>query len=485
VKFVSGEKASEIIHDGMTVAMSGWAMAGYPKVLPEIIDARRRNGENISINLITGANVPWIDDVLSSDRCISSRAPMIASRTLASQVNEGVVKYREQQMNKMPKMLKNNCFGNIDIAIIEAVEILEDGKIIPSSSSGMSQYFLDSAKTIIIELNRNQLPLLKNLHDIYIPESFPNTNPIPLTSVTQRIGVNYLKVDQSKVIYIVETDVPERISSSNKGSDITEKIVKNLFSFLCKEYKNSILPPVQLGFGTLADAIAHGFKNSCFSNVQFYCGGITDPVLELLYEGIATEISTGGIGLTDKTIEMLKNIDNLEQKIVIRNGDISNSAEIINRLSLISINTGIEIDIYGNVNSSHIYGSKVVNGIGGGAGFAQNAGLSVIVMPSTTNNGNISGIVPMVFHQDISEHDVDVIITDQGIADIRGLDDRSRAELIINECSSEIYKPLLKSYYTKACLNGGHHPQDPVEAYKWYERLKNQKTMKEVNDGKN
>lgn len=62
----SAEQAAASIESGMTVAMSGYAMAGYPKVIVEELIKRKQSGEDITINLITGANVPWIDEKIGN-----------------------------------------------------------------------------------------------------------------------------------------------------------------------------------------------------------------------------------------------------------------------------------------------------------------------------------------------------------------------------------------------------------------------------------
>ena len=151
---------------------------------------------------------------------------------------------------------------------------------------------------------------------------------------------------------------------------------------------------------------------------------------------------------------------------------------MIQRLGVFALNSGIEADIYGNVNSSHIAGTRVVNGIGGGANFAQNAELSVLVLVSENKKGAISTIVPMVSHQDISEHDIDVVVTENGVADLRGKDELERAHLVIENCASPRYRPLLKDYLQQAVREkGGQHPQNPFEAFQWHKRLKETGTM--------
>lgn len=478
----SAEQAAASIKSGMTVAMSGYAMAGYPKAIVETLVKRRQSGEELVINLVTGANVPWVDEKLGAENIIARRAPMIASRTLASGVNNKGLKYVEQQMCKMPRLLRNGSFGKIDVAVVEALGFDEEGNLIPSTSVGMVYYLLDAAEMIIVEVNTAYPQCLEGLHDIYVPKAPPHTEPIPLVETRQRIGKTAIPVDADKIIGIVETHRAEDLGVQGKGTAQSIKIAEHLFKFLEEEYKdwNGKLPPIQTGFGSIANAIADAFSKAHFRELQFFCGGVTEPVMELLVEGKATAVSTGGLGMSPRVEAILNSIPDLKERLTIRNGDITNNAEVIGRLGLIALNTGIEIDIYGNVNSSHISGSRVVNGIGGGANFAQNAGLSVIVIPSISKGGAISNIVPMVSHQDICEHDIDIVVTENGLADLRGLDDAERADAIIQNCASEIYKNQLIKYLTKAREKcGGHHPQLPQEAFEWYTRLKTKKTMLE------
>ena len=114
----TAEQAAASIRDGTTIAMSGYAMAGYPKAVPEALVQRRSNGEDLSFGLITGANVPWLDDTLGAESIISRRAPMVASRTRAVQANNGSLSYVEQQMSKMPRLLRSRRFGAIDVAVV-------------------------------------------------------------------------------------------------------------------------------------------------------------------------------------------------------------------------------------------------------------------------------------------------------------------------------------------------------------------------------
>ena len=122
------------------------------------------------------------------------------------------------------------------------------------------------------------------------------------------------------------------------------------------------------------------------------------------------------------------------------------------------MNTALECDLYGHENSSHICGSSLMNGIGGSCDYERNGSISIFYTPSTAKGGKISAIVPMCCHVDSTEHDVDVIITEQGIADLRGKGPLRRAQEVIENCAHPDYKPLLRDYL-KNIAPMGHEPQ--------------------------
>ena len=145
-------------------------------------------------------------------------------------------------------------------------------------------------------------------------------------------------------------------------------------------------------------------------------------------------------------------------RIVLRPQEISNNPEVARRLGLITINTALEADIFGNINSTHVCGTKMMNGIGGSGDFTRNAYISIFTTPSTAKGGAISSFVPMVSHLDHSEHSVKVIITEHGIADLRGKSPIQRAHTIIDNCVAPEYKELLREYLNQAPL--AHTPHN-------------------------
>jgi succinyl-CoA:acetate CoA-transferase len=196
-------------------------------------------------------------------------------------------------------------------------------------------------------------------------------------------------------------------------------------------------------------------------------------MIELLRSGKLTCASATAFSLSPEMgVKINAEMANFRERIVLRPQEISNHPEIIRRLGVIGMNGMIEADIYGNVNSTHVMGSRIQNGIGGSGDFARNGYLAIFMAPSTAQKGNITTIVPMVSHVDHTEHDVDVIVTEQGLADLRGLSPRQRAKVIIEKCAHPDYRSLLLDYQERAerLSFGKHTPHLLNESLSWHER---------------
>ena len=190
------------------------------------------------------------------------------------------------------------------------------------------------------------------------------------------------------------------------------------------------LMPLQSGVGSVANAVLDGFADSEFENLVVASEVLQDAVFNLIDAGKVSFACCNFYYITEELQEKVYgNFEKYADKICLRPQEISNHPELIRRLGLISINTALELDIYGNVNSTHVSGTKMMNGIGGSGDFARNARLGIFVTKSYAKGGAISSIVPMVSHVDHTEHDVDVIVTEQGIADLRGLAPKERASI--------------------------------------------------------
>ena len=175
------------------------------------------------------------------------------------------------------------------------------------------------------------------------------------------------------------------------------------------------LGPMQVGIGNIANAVMCGLIDSPFEDLVMYSEVLQDCTFELIDAGKMTFASGCSITLSERCNDrVFGNLEKYKDKLVLRPQEISNHPELVRRLGIIGINTALEFDIYGNVNSTHVGGTKMMNGIGGSGDFARNAHLAIFVTKSIAKGGNISSVVPMVAHVDHTEHDVEILVTEQG-----------------------------------------------------------------------
>lgn len=472
---MEAEEAASFVSSGMTIAVGGYTSCGYPKATIKALTDRKIQGEDLVLNVISGANNGFVDTMLAEQEIIRYRAPMIESKVLAGQVNKGQVQYCEQQMSKMANLLRTESFGHIDVAIVEALAVAEDGSLIPTNAIGFMPELIRMADKVIVEVNTAMPMEMEGMHDVFLDDG-----PVPLLNCAQRIGQKTVPCPPEKIAGIVCSDLLDEVAELAPVKPAQKAVSDNLINFLELEMKKqgrTELPPIQTGFGNLAAEIVTGIGQSSFKDLEFFGGVSQEANIRLVKEGKVRAITCGSIKCSAPVIDWLRNDEKVREKVILRNAAITNRSEIIARLAPITLTSGIEMDIYGNINSSHISGSRVVNGLGGGAGFAENAGLSVMMIVSENKGGAISTIVPMVTHQDISEHDIDVVVTEHGVADLRGLGDVQRAEAIIENCSG-LYKEQLRDYLHRAQESvGGHHPVLLDEAFSWHLALKEQGTM--------
>jgi succinyl-CoA:acetate CoA-transferase len=490
-KVMSAEAAAELIPAGAHVGMSGFTGAGYPKLVPSALAERMKRlhaaGEEFQIGLWTGASTaPELDGALAQADGISMRLPYQSDPTVRKQINNGNIQYTDMHLSHVAQLAWFGFLGALNVAVIEVAGILPDGRLIPSSSVGNNKTWLDRADSIILEVNSRQHRGLEGMHDIYYGTHLPpHRKPIPLIAPGDRIGDHYLHCDLGKVVAVVETDQPDRNSAFAAPDDNSNRIAGHIIHFLKQEVAQGRLPsdllPLQSGVGNIANAVLMGLNNGPFENLTAYTEVLQNGMLDMLRSGKLTMASATALSFSPEALaDFNANIDYYRQRIVLRPQEMSNHPELIRRLGLIAMNAMIEVDIYGNVNSTHIMGSSVMNGIGGSGDFARNAYLSFFMTPSTAKNGAISCIVPMVSHTDHTEHDVEIIVTEQGLADLRGLSPTQRARLIIEKCAHPDYREALRDYFERALRDapGKHTPHLLSEALSWHDRCVKTGTMR-------
>ncbi|AYZ10901.1 succinate CoA transferase [Chryseobacterium arthrosphaerae] len=486
-KVTTAENAVKIIKDGMTIGSSGFTKAGDSKaILPAL--AERGKTENLKVTLMTGASLGHgTDGKLAEADVIRKRMPFQVDPVLRNKINTGEILFIDQHLSESAELLHTKNLQSIDVAVIEAAYIERDGSIVPTTSVGNSVTFAALAKKIIIEINTEVPEEVYGIHDIYQAEDYPYRNVIPIVAPWNKIGRKSIPVDPDKIEAIVFTSLKDSPADIAEPDEKTTAIARHLLDFFENEVRlgrlTDRLLPLQAGIGKVANAVLTGFKDSNFYDLTMFSEVLQDSTFDLIDSGKLSFASASSITVSKECYErVLGNLSRYKDKFVLRPQNISNTPGLIRRLGVIAINTAIEFDIYGNVNSTHIGGTKIMNGIGGSGDFARNAYLSIFVTQAASKGNNISHVLPMVSHTDHTEHDVDILVTDVGLADLRGLAPRERAQKIIDNCVHPDYREELQSYFDRACERGGHTPHLLEEAFSWHLRFSETGSMKQATE---
>ena len=490
---MSAEEAAAFIPAGSNVGMSGFTGAGHPKAVPAALAARikeaKARGEQFAVSVWTGASTaPELDGALAEVEGIDLRMPYQSDPVSRAKINAGLMEYMDIHLSHVAQTVWEGFFGHMDVAVIEVTGITADGELIPSSSVGNNKTWIEQADKVILEVNSAQPLELEGMHDIYYGTALPPDRlPLQITSPGDRIGVPYLHCPPEKIVAVVPTNSPDRNLPFKAPDADSRQIAHHVLDFFAHEVSKGRLPknllPLQSGVGNIANAVMMGLDEGQFRHLTAYTEVIQDGMLQMLRNGTLEMASATAFSLSDEGMtDLYENIADYHDRIILRSQEISNHPEVIRRLGCLAMNGMLEADIYGNVNSTHIMGSSIMNGIGGSGDFARNAFISMFLSPSTAKGGAISCIVPMVSHVDHTEHDTHVVVTEQGLADLRGLPPRRRAQQIIDHCAHPDYRPALQDYLDRATAtsSGKHTPHILGEALSWHARFLKDGTMQPV-----
>jgi len=461
------QEAAEYISDGQTVGFSGFTPAGAAKLVPRALADRARDehraGRAFKIRVITGASTGALDDDLAEASAIAWRAPYQSSTKLRAQINSGLVEFVDMHLSHVPQALLFGFFGEIGVAVIEATEVTADGRVFLTTSVGLSPTLLHSAKKIILEVNHRHSPRLREMTDIALLPPPPHRLPIPILDPLAKIGVPYAQVDPTKIVGIVEHSAADGVHPYSPADQASQRIADQVVHFLVQELRAGRIPPeflpLQAGVGNVSNAVmAQLGAHPDIPDFVMFTEVFQDSLVELMERGRLIGASSTALTLTEPLIQRVyDNFDFFALRIVLRPQELSNNPGVIRRFGVITINTALEIDIYGHANSTHIAGTNMMNGIGGSGDFTRNSYLSIFMCPSVAKRGRISSIVPMVSHVDHNEHSVQIVVTDQGLADLRGLGPAARAARIIENCAHPAYRPYLRQYLERARVGHIRH----------------------------
>ncbi len=471
------DEAGRLIQHGQTLGFSGFTPAGCPKAIPPAIarmaEEEHAAGRPFKVGVLTGASTgDSLDGALARAEAVAFRAPYQSDPTLRAQINAGETKFFDMHLSVMPQMIRYGFLGPIHWAILEAADITAGGGVVLTSSVGASPTFASKAERVLIELNRRHPPSLLGMHDIYEPIDPPHRSDVPVYQPTDRIGSPIVSVDPKKIAGIIETDLDDETVGFSAPTDVTRRIGMHIADFLAGEIRAGKLPgaflPIQSGVGDIANSVLGALgAHRDIPAFEMYTEVLQDSVIPLIQKGRVTFASTCALTLSaEMHRQVYANLEWFRPRLLFRPQEITNHPEVVRRLGIISMNTAIEVDIFGNVNSTHVMGRQMMNGIGGSGDFTRNAYLSIFSCPSTQKGGKISTIVPLASHMDHSEHSVQVVATEWGVADLRGLSPHERADLIISRCAHPDYKEMLRDYVR--LTKGQHTPHTLKSAFRMH-----------------
>ena len=470
---VDADTAAADVPADATMLVSGFGSVGYPKAVPlALADSDR----DLSLTVVSGGSVgEEIDGALVEAGAIARRFPYQARPQARKAINDGRIAYSDRHVAAVGDEVQYGGLVDADVAVVEAVAVGEDW-LIPSTSVGHTPAYVDSVDRLVVEVNAAQPRRLEAFHDVYRPGPPPHRDPVPLSDPGGRIGDPRIRFDPDALEAVVETERRDEPYSFRDPTDADLAIAANLRSFLVEAVEGSPLYDdsirVQFGVGSIGNALMGALGEADFGDrdLVYYGEVIQDGLLDLLDEGRLRSASAASLALSSEGQDRLfENADRYAEDVVLRPADVSNRPALIDRFGVIAVNSAVEVDLYGHVNSTHVKGSRVLNGVGGSGDFTRNAPLSIITLPSTAVDGDVSRVVPMVPHVDHTEHDVDVIITDQGVADLRGTSPRERAGLLASECAHPSFRDELRSYLDRAASGGGNVPHDLDTVFSWDE----------------
>jgi succinyl-CoA:acetate CoA-transferase len=465
--------AAALVPREATLLVSGFGGVGYPKAVPEAIAA----GADRELTVISGGGVGGeIDDALVASGDLSRRYPFQTRQPVREAINDGRVAFHDRHISRLGDELRfrglHAGIAGERVAVIEAVAV-GDGWLVPSTSVGHTPAFVAAADRLIVEVNRTQPVELAAIHDVYRRQPPPDRDPIPLSGPADRIGGPAVSFDPDALAAVVATDRPDDPYEFRDPGDVEAAIADHLRGFLVREMAaNPLLSDavrLQFGVGSVGNALMGALADLDVGDrtLTYYGEVIQDGLLDLLADGDLAAASATSLALSRAGQERLfADPDAYAGDVVLRPADVSTAPELLDRLGVVGVNSALAVDLYGNANATHLRGTDVANGIGGGGDFARNCRLGVLALPSTAAGGDVSRIVPMARHVDHTEHDASVVVTEHGVADLRGKSPRERAAAV-TRVADPAYRGALADYRDRAAAGGGNTPHAFASAFGW------------------
>ncbi len=418
-KLLRADEAVKYIKSGDRVVVGH--SVGEPSALIDAMVANKSQYENVEIvHMVPMGKSEYTKPEMCKHFCHNAIFVGAATRQA---VNDGAADYTPCFFHEVPKLFREG-YLTVDVAMITLTPPDGSGYCSLGTSVDYTKSAAECAKLVIAQIN-DQMP--------------------------RTMGDSFIHI--SKVDYIVEGAMPLPELKPPKITDVEKAIGENCASLV---EDGSTL---QLGIGAIPDAVLLFLKDK--KDLGIHSEMISDGVVELYEAGVITNkrktlhpdkmIVTFLMG-TKRLYDFVDNNPDVELHPV---NYVNDPTIVMKNYKMVSINSCIQVDITGQVVSETV-GYKQFSGVGGqvdfvrGVSMSQN-GKSIIAMPSTASKGTVSRIVPLIDEGaavTTSRNDVQYIVTEYGIADLKGKTLKERGKALINIAHPN-FRPQLTEQWEK------------------------------------
>ncbi len=417
-KLTTAEEAIKLIHNGDKV-VTGFG-CGEPYGIERALEAHYLEYKNIElINMLTLGSSPWTDPKMKGHIKLNT---LFASQSNREAIANGDSEFTTSHFYEIPEVIQNYICPRVSIVMVSPPD--EHGYVSFGTNVDYTKGTTDYCEVVIAQVNK------------YMPRTFGKS-------------IKHVR----DFTCFVEYDEPLPEVKSGKISAVEMKI---------GEYCASLINDgdcIQLGIGGIPNAVCQQLKSK--KDLGLHSELVGDGVVELLEEGIINNkrknIKNGrtvlGAAFGSK---ILNDYINNNPSVELHHIDyVNNPVEIAKNDNMVSINSCLQVDLLGQVVSDTI-GLSQFSAVGGQVDFVRGAtmskgGRSIIAMPSTAKHGTVSRIVPLITEGSAittPRNDVNYVVTEYGIAQLKGKTLKERAKELI-KITHPKFRPFLMMEYKK------------------------------------
>ncbi len=348
---------------------------------------------------------------------IIARSVFIGSNNRDS-IASGQGEFVPTHLSRVPRLMRNGVL-KVDVAIIQVSPPDKNGYVSLGSSTGTSLAAIETARTVIAEVNPN----------------------VPKTHGAARIH-------QSRIDYMVKSTEPLVTVEPSPITDVDRAIAGHVQSLIPEA------PTIQFGIGSTTDAIAGALADSGRQDLSVHSEMISDGIMRLVQSGAVKGKVRYSFALgSQRMLDWMNDNKQLESRPV----DVLNDPRRLAKIPrLISINTALRVDLNGQANAQYV-NNKHYSGTGGQQDFFRGAmmsdgGKAILVLPSTSTIKDAAGketvvsrIVLALGPEDVvttGMHDVQYVVTEYGVADLEGKTTSERARALIEIAHPDVRAEL-------------------------------------------